>query len=139
MAKAFGASLKDKPIRFASAELGAKRHICAFFMFETWKKALDGAGEHGFPLTRLGALEDREGVSDLVEYEARLNYLPWDRDRVICTYDISKFRADVIVDIMRTHPMIIVGGILQENPFYVPPDEFVAKLRQRREARKDSS
>ena len=27
--------------------------------------------------------------------------------------------------------MIIVGGILQENPFFVPPDEFLRELRQR--------
>jgi hypothetical protein len=33
---------------------------------------------------------------------------------------------------MRTHPMIIVGGILQENPFFVPPDEFLRELRARR-------
>jgi hypothetical protein len=32
---------------------------------------------------------------------------------------------------MRTHPMIIIGGILQENPFFVPPDEFLRELRQR--------
>jgi hypothetical protein len=27
--------------------------------------------------------------------------------------------------------MVIIGGILQENPFYVPPDEFVRELRNR--------
>jgi hypothetical protein len=32
---------------------------------------------------------------------------------------------------MRTHPMIIIGGILQENPFFVPPDEFLQELRAR--------
>jgi len=35
---------------------------------------------------------------------------------------------------MRTHPMIIIGGILQENPFFVPPDEFLRELRERRAA-----
>jgi hypothetical protein len=30
--------------------------------------------------------------------------------------------------------MIIIGGILQENPFFVPPDEFLRKLRQRHDA-----
>jgi hypothetical protein len=35
------------------------------------------------------------------------------------------------VDIMRTHPMIIIGGILQENPFFVPPDEFLRELHTR--------
>ena len=38
------------------------------------------------------------------------------------------------MDIMRTHPMIIIGGILQENPFFIPPDEFLRELRQRRAA-----
>lgn len=27
--------------------------------------------------------------------------------------------------------MIIIGGILQENPFYVPPDEFLRELHAR--------
>jgi hypothetical protein len=36
-----------------------------------------------------------------------------------------------VVDIMRTHPMIIIGGILQENPFFIPPDEFLRTLRER--------
>jgi hypothetical protein len=27
--------------------------------------------------------------------------------------------------------MIIVGGILHENPFFVPPDEFLRELRER--------
>jgi hypothetical protein len=36
------------------------------------------------------------------------------------------------MDIMRTHPMVIIGGILQENPFFVPPDEFLQELRQRK-------
>jgi hypothetical protein len=26
---------------------------------------------------------------------------------------------------------VIVGGILQENPFYVPPDQFLAEVRAR--------
>lgn len=41
---------------------------------------LDGGPRNGFALTRLvahmeWALEDRQGVDDLVEYETRLNYL----------------------------------------------------------------
>jgi PAS domain S-box-containing protein len=37
----------------------------------------------------------------------------------------------MIIDIVRTHPVVLVGGVLQENPFYVPPDEFLAELRAR--------
>jgi hypothetical protein len=36
------------------------------------------------------------------------------------------------MDILRTHPMVIVGGTLQENPFFVAPDEFLRELRARK-------
>jgi len=38
------------------------------------------------------------------------------------------------MDIMRTHPMVIIGGTLQENPFFVPPEEFLLELRSPRVA-----
>jgi len=44
----------------------------------------------------------------------------------------TKFGGDLVVDVMRTHPMIIIGGILQRNSFFVPPDEFLKELRERR-------
>lgn len=102
------------------------------------EEVLEGGRTQGFPLTRLvanmeWALEDRAGVADIVEYESRLNYiLPKYADPVICTYDLSRFGADVVMDIMRTHPIVIVGGVLQENPFYVPPDQFLSELAARK-------
>ena len=29
--------------------------------------------------------------------------------------------------------MVIIGGLLQENPFFVPPDEMLAELQRRRD------
>src|SRR6201997_4746283 len=96
----------------------------------------------GYALTRLvghhmdWALRDESGVNNLVEYEARLNYvLSKYKDPVICTYDLSKFGASVLMDILRTHPVAIIGGILQENPFFVPPDQFLREVRERRSVR----
>ena len=92
----------------------------------------------GYPLTRLvahmeWALLDKPGVDDLLEYETRINYLlPKYDDPVICTYNLSKFSAGVVMDIMRTHPVVIIGGMLQENPFFVPPDQFLLEIRERR-------
>ena len=60
---------------------------------------------------------------------------PRHEDAVICVYDLARFRADVVMDIMRTHPVVLIGGILQENPFFVPPDEFLRELRERRARR----
>ncbi len=42
------------------------------------------------------------------------------------------------MDVLRTHPMIIVGGILQENPFFILPDEFLQELRNRDAQRKSA-
>jgi hypothetical protein len=98
------------------------------------------AKQNGFPLIRFvthmeWALETEMDVNDLLEYEAKANEI-WIRqdgpvNPVICTYDLSRFSGDFVVDIMRTHPMVIVGGILQENPFFVDPGEFLARLNER--------
>src|SRR5467141_2708947 len=108
------------------------------------EEVLQLADTDGYPLTRLlahmeWALLDKPGVDNLVEYETRLNYvLPKYDDPVICTYDLSKFPASMVMDIMRTHPVVIIGGILQENPFFVPPDQFLLELRERRSVRKSA-
>jgi hypothetical protein len=107
--------------------------------------ALQSGAAAGYPLTRVlahmeWALLNKPGVDDLVEYETRLNYvLPKYDDPVICTYDLSKFGSSVVMDIMRTHPVVIIGGVLQENPFFVPPDEFLREIRERRSLRKSAT
>ncbi len=94
-------------------------------------------GKERFGFTRFWAdmewsLENFPGVDDLVEYESRLNEVTsrFD-DVVVCAYDLNRFSATVVMDILRTHPQVIVGGILQENPFYVMPEQFLAELRAR--------
>lgn len=106
-------------------------------MLELVENVLSTTAVEGYPLLRLvahmeWALQDSPGVNDLVEYEARANYLvPKYKHPCICTYDCTKFGAGVALDILRTHPMVILGGVLQKNPFYVPPAEFLAELRER--------
>jgi hypothetical protein len=105
------------------------------------EEVLKDGSARGTPLTRLvanmeWALLDKPGVEDLVEYETRLNHvLPKYEDPVICTYDVSKFSAGVLMDILRTHPVAIVGGLVHENPFFVPPDELLRELKERRSAK----
>ena len=79
------------------------------------------------------ALSDSLGAHDIAEYESRLNCLLPNYDMVmVCTYDVTKFSAAVVMDVLQTHPLVIVGGILRENPFYVPPDEFLRELDARK-------
>lgn len=112
-------------------------HFDQYRMLSTIERALDPARRPRGKMTRLvanmeWALEDLPGVHDIVEYETRLNHvLPKYHDPVICTYDLSRFDGSLVMDILRTHPMTIIGGILQENPFYVPPDEMLKELGER--------
>src|SRR5712672_23786 len=75
------------------------------------EEVLQSGTAAGYPLTRLvahmeWALLDKPGVEDLLEYETRLNYvLPRYADPVICTYDLTKTRSTVAMDILRTHPV----------------------------------
>jgi MEDS: MEthanogen/methylotroph, DcmR Sensory domain len=106
-------------------------------MLTLWQMVFDEAHQQGFPLTRVIAhlewvLEDRQGVNDLLEYEARFNLVSArHRDPVICAYDLTKFGAGLVMDVLRTHPLVILGGSLQVNPFFVPPAEFLRELRER--------
>ena len=86
------------------------------------------------------ALLGLPGVDDLIEYETRVNYvIPKYEGPVICTYDLTKFGASVVIDALRTHPLVIIGGLLQENPFFVSPGQLLLEIRERPPARKNAS
>jgi enamine deaminase RidA (YjgF/YER057c/UK114 family) len=113
-------------------------------MLRVFEQLASGNAGGGFPLSRIccrmdWAVEDRSHVDDVIEFESRVNDV-WRRhdDAVICTYHLGQFGGDAVIDIMRTHPLVIVGGILQQNPFYVPPEEFLQEFRQRRAGRSSS-
>jgi hypothetical protein len=107
-------------------------------MLQLIQDVLGGARTAGYPLTRLIAhmewsREDRPGVDDIVEYETRLNYvLPKYPDPVLWLYETPKYGGDVVMDILLTHPLVVVGGTVRTNPFFVPPDEFLEEIRARR-------
>jgi hypothetical protein len=113
-------------------------------MLDLIQQVLTAGRDLGFPLTRLMAhaehvTRDFDGANSFVEYESKLNYLlPDYPDPVVCTYDLNLINAGVAMDVMRTHPLVIIGGILQENPFFVPPDEFLREMGERRSRRSEA-
>jgi MEDS: MEthanogen/methylotroph, DcmR Sensory domain len=106
-------------------------------MLDVIEDPLQDGKAGGYGLTRIlanmeWALEEMPGVEDLLEYETRLNHILPQQDAVaVCTYDLSKFSASVLVDILRTHPWAVVGKTLQQNPFYIPPDQKLREIRGR--------
>jgi hypothetical protein len=103
-------------------------------MLAFWRQHLDAAVDDGYPFSRLvgemtWALRDVPGVDELVRYEAELNRVaPKYPTVVLCLYDLDRFSGEVIVSIVKTHPKVLIRGMVVENPYYVGPEEF---LRQR--------
>jgi len=75
------------------------------------------------------------GAADILEYEAEVNaVLEKNRQPAVCVYDIAKLSGSMMMDILRTHPLTLIGGVVQENPFYTPPAQMLAELRARKAA-----
>lgn len=80
-------------------------------------------------------------LDELVEYEAAYELYASEslqvRDVVICCYDLTKWTGDLVMRTLRTHPLVIVGGVLHENPFFTSPRDMMEEIKSRRAARCD--
>jgi hypothetical protein len=98
---------------------------------------LSASGESGYRHTRVigemdWVVQDQIRDDSLVELEARLHDVYMRHEVwVICAYDLSHFNSVVVLDILRTHQAAIVGGVLQHNPFFIPPEQMLEELRGR--------
>ena len=62
------------------------------------------------------ALRGLPGCQRLMEYEARLNqFVPGSKCLVACQYDRRRFGPKVLLDVLRTHPLSLVGTVLYDD------------------------
>ena len=97
-----------------------------------WKAAVADAMYDGrFDLVRAVETWSRRDVvpdmHELLLLESEMNRsLPLYPQVVVCLYDIERFGAGIIVDLLKTHPRMLIGEMLIENPYYLTPDELLA-------------
>jgi len=100
-------------------------------MLTFWTESMVKAEIEGYSFCRLvgemtWALRDAPGVEHLVGYESELNRVTRSSPVVVlCLYDLDRFGGEVVVNVVKTHPQVLIQGILVENPYYVGPDEFL--------------
>lgn len=93
------------------------------------------ARQQGFARTRIvghmaGVLQAGSRSDQLVAFEERLNaLLARHDDPVLCLYDTAQFAAGIVLEILRTHPLVIIGGELRANPLFIPPAAFLREQR----------
>jgi len=101
------------------------------FMIQYLKNQVDSAKKAGFKALRVTgemtwALGNDTGVERLFEYEAKLNYFFAQNDVLaICQYNSNRFKPEMILNVIRTHPIAIYDYTVCRNFYYVPPDEFL--------------
>lgn len=79
------------------------------------------------------ALAGEPGSERLVEYESRLNeFFPDSKCYAVCQYDHRRFDAEMLLDILHTHPNVLFGkdGFDNSRMYFVPPGEFLGPDRQ---------
>ncbi len=104
-------------------------------MIEFLTQAVQSAKAAGFTALRVTgemtwALGNAADVERLIEYEARLNnFLPANEALAICQYNRRRFAPEIILDVIRTHPLVIFGNMVCHNFYYTPPEHFLQPNR----------
>jgi hypothetical protein len=64
---------------------------------------------------------------ELLVLESEMNrFLPLFPQVIICLYDLERFGGGIVVDLLKTHARVLVGGAIVENPYCMTPDEVLA-------------
>ncbi len=79
------------------------------------------------------AHQEKPGVDELIAYESELNRLMSAYPQAnLCLYDLGRCSGELALDVLKTHPKVLMGGMVLENPYYLDPDEFLAARRRKR-------
>jgi len=98
-------------------------------------EATNAAKAAGFSALRIASemtwmLGNGPDVERLIEYEAKLNtFLPENDILAICQYHRQRFNPEIILEVIRTHPLVIQGNVVCKNFHYIPPAELLGSNR----------
>ena len=101
-------------------------------MIEYFEEFVSAAVEDGYPFARVTGeagwvLDGPPGAEEFIDYETRLNdFAPRYPQVIMCLFDLDQFGGGMIVDVLKTHKKLLLGGLVLDNPHYLSPDEFRA-------------
>jgi hypothetical protein len=105
-------------------------------MLEFWNDSVGRAFSDGqFHFARsvgemTWGLRDLPRFDEIAAYESELNrFLPMYPQVIMCMYDLERFGGGMLVDLLKTHPKLLLGGVVLDTPFALSPDEFLATRR----------
>ena len=93
----------------------------------------DRALSEGYPALRVTgemswALKGLPGSERLIDYESKLNnFIPSSRCIALCQYDRRRFSPTLLLQVLATHPLVVIGTEKYENFHYIPPESFLPR------------
>jgi DNA-binding CsgD family transcriptional regulator len=101
-------------------------------MMSFLSESADAAAGDDFDLLRVAGemswvLPGPPGWDDLFRYESALNEVVEQMPAIlICLYDLKKFGTDMLIEVLHTHPKVLLDRTVLDNPHYLPPAEYPA-------------
>lgn len=96
----------------------------------------NAAAENKFPHMRVAGemswvLPGPLGADEFFAYESALNEMDTQiPSALMCMYDLELFGTTTLVDVLKTHPKVLVGSTVLSNPEYLTPDQYLATRRR---------
>jgi DNA-binding CsgD family transcriptional regulator len=93
--------------------------------------SLSRAADSDSPLLRAAGemswvLPQPEGTHDFFVYEAAINKIIKNKPAVfMCMYDLQRFGVQMLLDVLKTHPKVLLDGMVLDNPRYLTLTEFL--------------
>ncbi len=100
-------------------------------MMERWQVFHRETSAAGFPGCRATGettwSREVPGGERIAEYCARLNdVLAGTSIGALCQYDSRRFDGATLLDVLRVHPLMLVGSQVVRNPYFMGSNEFLA-------------
>ena len=106
-------------------------------MSAMFDSVISGAKAAGRGVIRIGgdmtwALSKMPSSEKLLEWEAFYDKHVGPRASFIalCQYDHTRFGGSAIMCALQTHPLSIIGNVVQQNPYFQDPEEVLRELQE---------
>ncbi len=114
--------------RFPQQADGDRTNLTVDEMLDVWNEIIEMARTR--PVRIAGEVSwwlYQTSEERLLRYESELNRAMPSGLSALCVYDLTRFGPDAWLDMLRTHPNLLIGeDYLTRNRYYLPPNEFRA-------------
>ncbi len=110
----------------------------ASYMLNFWQETIKISLDQGYSAVRIISkmdwiLGNRVLIQSMLEYESLFTQFLYRYPCLaICQYDCQKFDSKVLLDVLHTHPIVLLGSEVVDNVYYIPHTEFSKQNRTNR-------